>query len=138
MRRWHRQRLEDHRIEQREDGGVDANAEGERRHDNQRERPSVEQAAECVLQVLPQVIRPCERSHFSMDLLGLRHTAKIAQRRQARVVPGQPARDVVVGGFGQMAGDLLVEIALVPSRAHKGGPRRTNARNAFTTGPQRS
>ena len=57
----------------------------------------------------------------SMDLLGLRHTAKITQRRQARVVRGQSARDVVVGRFGQMAGDLLVEIALVPSRTHKGG-----------------
>jgi hypothetical protein len=89
-------------------------------------------------QVALQVLQPHERPDLPVHFLGLRHTTETTLRGATRLFRGKTLPDVLLCRFGQMAADLVVEVAIpLPERPT---PRRRDRkiRRRVMTGPPRS
>ena len=120
VRRVHWQRAKEQPVQDREDRGVGADAEGKRQDDRDRESRTLDERAAGVAQVLPEVVQPGERPDLPVDLPGLRDAAEAAQGRLTRGLGRQSLSDVLLRRFRQMARDLVVEVAVHLPRSDEG------------------
>jgi hypothetical protein len=111
-----RDRLQDGGVDQAEDGGVGAEADGEREHDRQRQRRRLAQLAQTVAGVLPRRLNPSDDAHGSRLLFDQGDVAE-AQPRAPRVV-------LALGQHGEVELQLLVDLRVVPLAAQRAGESR--------------
>ena len=116
------QRLEDHRIVGAEERRIDADAEAQRHHGQQREAGVAAHRAQGVAYVRQEAIEVQERARFAVDLLNLGYAAEGAAGGQARVGGGHAAANEVVGQEREVGFDLVVEV-LPGAPAEEGGAK---------------
>lgn len=113
-------RMEQQSIRHGEDGGVRANADGEReRGRHGKERTALKQP-HSVLEIPPRVVQPHERPGVRMELLGLFDATKRSPRGEPCVLGPQTTALQVVFEECQMRSHLSREVWLRPPGAEDG------------------
>ena len=111
-----------HRLEQLEDRGVRADAEGERQQRRGRERLLSGEDADGVADVLPQAVSRTDRVH-GVDLFpNAGRVAELPDGGVARVLRRHAARHVVVGFDRQVPLDLAGTVGVAPRSVEKAQP----------------
>jgi hypothetical protein len=96
------------RVQNTEDGGASADAEGQRQHGDRREAQVLAQRARAVPQVLPQVFERPDASHVPALLTHALHAAEVNERDATRLLGAHPARDVALSLLLQVEAQLVV------------------------------
>jgi hypothetical protein len=114
------ERPQQHVFDDAEDGGVDADSEGERRDRDEKEASRAAERAEGVAQVLAQGIDERESAESAHVLLGARDPAERPLGGVARLDGIHPSLDVLPDLHLQMEEELLVELPLEPPPFRQG------------------
>ena len=91
LRRVDGQATQADRVDDREERGVDADAEAKGQHGGQRESRAAAQMADGVTQIAAQILEPDERPRVAVQVLRERDAAHRAARGQSRLVCGHAA-----------------------------------------------
>ena len=126
-RRRHRQRLEEHRVEQREDRGVGADAESQRRDRGQGESGRPSQRSRAITHVLHQHIEKCARPHRAHVLLDRLDPAELQRRGATRFRLIQTALHLLLYEQRIDGPDLVVEVAVDTVPVHDISPEAGDA-----------
>ena len=112
IRIFERQRPDAARVEQREYGGVEPDAERQGQDCGGREPGRLPQLTPREAQILNHVLQPCEARHLVADLFDARHVAEGPHRGVARLVRWHAASDAFLRFELQMGADFTIEIAV--------------------------
>ena len=104
--------LEEHAVDEAEDGGVGADAETQREHDGGGEARAAAQAAQAVADVLHQHLEEPAAARVAASLLGLVDAAKRDDGRAPGLLRGHAAPDVGRRLEVEMQAHLVVELCL--------------------------
>ncbi len=109
-------RLDQHGMDDREDGGVGANAQRQRQHHRCREPRRAAQRAQCVLDVAADIVEPGKRARIALAVLHLLYAAERTSGRDARIGRAHAAAPIVVFQQRQVCRGLARQIGLGPVR----------------------
>lgn len=117
----HRQRPRHHRVQHPENGGIRADAEGQRQHGSRGEAGIGAQLAQSMAQVLGAGLQQRQAALVSPALSDLRNAAELAPRLEVRPFRRHAAALVVRGQQFDVAGDLLLYARVGAGIAAVGG-----------------
>ena len=104
------ERPQRHRVEEREDGRVRADAQAEREHCHRGEARMPAQAADRIARILQQRLEPHQPVGVTTLVLPSRQAAEIARRGVARRLEGHAARDEGVDLSLEVVAQLSVQL----------------------------
>ena len=123
----HRQRLEEHRVEQREDRGVGADAESQRRDRGQGKSGRPSQRSRAITHVLHQHIEKCACPHRAHVLLDRLDPAELQRRGATRFRLIQTVLHLLLHEQRVDGPDLVVEVAVDAVPVHDISPEAGDA-----------
>jgi hypothetical protein len=106
------ERIQENRFEHAHDGGVRAHTQGNGHYRGGREEGLTTEQAACQDKIPPGQFQRRETAAVTKRLLGLRHTAEAAQRRDTRFFGRQTAGPVVGSCQFEMGRDLIGQLSL--------------------------
>ncbi len=106
------QRLQQHAVDDAEDGGVGADAEAERQHRQQRVAGMAQQRPRAVLQIRQQRFEPADAARIARFFLVLFHWSETPERLQPRVIRAHAKPDVLLGFHLDVKPHFRVETAV--------------------------
>ena len=115
-----RQRPNAQRVDQLEDRGVGADAEGEREHGDGGESGTAQQDAGAVPEILSEVLDDADAPGIAALLFALLDAVHRPERREPRVGGGEAFRDELIGQPLDVKPELVVELPLDGVSAEQG------------------
>src|SRR5260370_32916412 len=103
-----RQRPQHYRVDQAKNGGVCANAQGQRENGHGRKAWKFREHSQAIMDVLPELLQPNETPHFARLFLYSRHIAELSYSRITRFIRRHPALDVVLRLPLDMLANVLI------------------------------
>ncbi len=117
-----RQRADQHRVDEREDREVRADAECQREHRGCREAGAAPQRAQAVAQIAPEILQPAQPLLVAPGLRGRVAGAELQARPAARLVERDSRLRVFLGQQLQVFRQLLAQPVVVLASG-QGGPQ---------------
>ncbi len=130
-RRGIRERAEDDGIDDAENGGVGANAEGQGENRHEGECGAVTQGSHRVAQVLPQGFEPVKRPHLSTGLLPQGGVAELVSGGAGGIFESHTGLAVPAGAGGEMEFEFLFQLAIEAAAQEQRAQAEANDADPF-------
>ena len=128
----HRQRAQQHRVDQREDRGVGADAQAERQRRRHDEAGPLQQAADAVAHVLRDVVCPAGAAHVAAGFLHLLDAADLERGQAPRLAFADARVDERADAALDVILQLAIEVAIERRSTTPAVPPAHDASSAFS------